>query len=161
MTLRLRNHAFSDWTAVTKAVFIEQDLETTPLQIITNTKPGITDKVLLNLANIGRLSVEFQRSRFYIDTCGYHSFPPYMPEETNKIWTISRTKEALTVLCNRVEVLNLVYAEYNKYCRRKWSKTSANFMFENGDLSSDYAKSMNPGETDIFSISSFLPKAKK
>ena len=131
-------------------MYIEQDLETTPLQIITNTKPGITDQVLLNLANIGRLRVEFQRSRFYIDTCAYRPFPPNMPEEKNKIWTISRTKEALTILCNRVEVLNLVYAEHNKYCNRKWSKTSANFMFENGDLSSDYTKSINPGKTGIF-----------
>ena len=131
-------------------MYIEQDLETTPLQIITNTKPGITDQVLLNLANIGRLSVEFQRSRFYIVTCGYRYFPPYMPEEKNKIWTISRTKEALTVLCNKVEVLNLVYAEHNKYCHRQWSKTSAQFMLENGDLSSDYTKSINPGKTGIF-----------
>ena len=73
-----------------------------------------------------------------------------MPEETNKIWTIRRTNEALTVLCNGVEVLNLVYAEVDKYCHRKWSKTSAQFMLENGDLSSDYTKSINPGKTEIF-----------
>ena len=129
---------------------MEQDLETTPLQIITNTEPGKTDQVLLYLANIGKLRVEFQRSRFYIETCGYCYFPPHMTEETNKIWTISRTKEALTILCNGVEVLNLVYAEYSKYCQRKWSKNSATFMLENGDLSSDYIKSMIPGKTDIF-----------
>ena len=144
------NKLFPEWTGLTRNSNINHDLETTPLQIITNTEPGNTDQALLYLANIGRLRVEFQRSRFYIETCGYRYFPPHMPEETNKIWTISRTKEALTILCNGVEVLNLVYAEVDKYCQRKWSKNSATFMLENGDLSSDYIKSMIPGKTDIF-----------
>ena len=79
-----------------------------------------------------------------------------MPEEKNKIWTISRTKEALTVLCNRVEVLNLVYAEVDKYCHRKWSKTSAKIKFISNDQASDYMRSMHPGIFhDLFSSMTF------
>ena len=134
-----------DWAAVTKNVKIEHDLEVTPLQIITNTKLGETDKVRLFFENIGKITIEFLHRRFSADLCGYRSFPANLPVETIKIWTISRTKEALTILCNGVEVLNLVYAEYDKYCARNWSKSTTKILFLVDDLSSDYMKTLSPG----------------
>ena len=125
---------------------ITHDLATTPLQIITNTRLGEVDFLNLEVKDKGRIMIFFKHKQFNIGTCGKHAFPPYMPEERNKIWTISRTKEALTILCNQLEVLNLVYAEYNKYCHRLWSKTSTVIKFPHNDLSSDYIRSSSQGK---------------
>ena len=125
---------------------ITHDLVVTPLQIITNTKLKEDDFVHLEVMNKGRIMINFRNQQLIIGTCGKHAFPPHLPKEKNKIWTISRTKEALTILCNGVEVLNLVYAEYNKYCHRLWSKTSRVMKFLYNDLSSDYIRSSSRGK---------------
>ena len=124
---------------------IAHDLVVTPLQIITNTKPKEVDSVNLEVRDKARILISFGSQQFIIGTCGRYGFPLNMPVETNKIWTISRTKEALTILCNGVEVLNLVYAEHNKYCHRLWSKTSTKLKFISNDQASDYMRSMHTG----------------
>ncbi|KAL5248875.1 hypothetical protein ACHWQZ_G017909 [Mnemiopsis leidyi] len=137
-----------DWTAVTKKVEINHDLETTPLQIITNTLLRQTDKVHVYVQHIGTIQISFQHRRFYILSCGDYEFPSDLPAEKDKIWTISRTKEALSILCNGVEVLNMVYAEFDKYCTRAWSQSSALIEFRSDDLASDYTKSLGQGACD-------------
>ena len=139
-----------DWTAVTKNVNIEQDLEVTPLQILTNTKLEGHDQAQLYFESIGRIKLEFRYRRFSFHYCGYRLFPGHLPVETIKTWTISRTKEALTILCNGVEVLNLVYAEYDKYCSRTWSKSSTKIKFENGDSASDYMQFLSQGMAKFY-----------
>ena len=138
----------ADWETVTRDVYLTHDLEETPLEILTTMKSGVAGNVNLEVQHIGSIKVEFQRKRFSVDSCGYRYFPPNLPEEKNKIWTIGRTKEALTIICNGVEVLNLVYAEYDKYCRRKWSKTSAKIKLIANDQASDFMRSMHPGIFD-------------
>ena len=127
-------------------MFINHDLETTPLQVFTNTELKRSDFVSMKFESGMYFRVEFCCTRFLTDLCGYPPFPPHLPEEVHKIWTISRTKEALTVLCNGVEVLNLVYAEVDKGCSMRWSKSSTKIMFRNDDLSSDYMKTLSPGK---------------
>ena len=117
----------------------------------------------LNIENLRVITIDIRRERFFTESCGHYSFSPQLPVETIKKWTISRTKEALTILCNGVEVLNLVSAEYDKYCARGWSKSSTKIKFMNGDMASDYEKSLSVGramsEVTIFYISStFIPR---
>ena len=119
----------------------------------------------LNIEHLRVITIDIrrERQRFYTESCGQYSFSPQLPVETIKIWTISRTKEALTILCNEVEVLNLIYAEYDKYCVRGWSKSSTKIKFVNGDRASDYEKSLSVGramfEVTIFNIlSTCIPR---
>ena len=131
---------------MTRDVDINHNLETTALQILTNSELGTSDIVYLGIRNIAMIHIEYRPRRFTIPSCGlYQKFPPHLPVEVNKVWTISRTKEALTILCNGVEVLNLVYAEINKYCTRSWSKSSSMINFRSDDLTSDYIKSLSKG----------------
>ena len=131
---------------MTRDVDINLDLETTALQILTIGELGTSDIVILIVQNIDIILIEYRPRRFSIPSCGYYpKFPPHMPVEVKKVWTISKTKEALTILCNGVEVLNLVYAEINKYCTRSWSKSSSMINFRSDDLTSDYIKSLSKG----------------
>ena len=129
---------------------INHDLEITPLQIITNTLLRQTDKVHFNVHHRGTIQISFQHRRFYISSCGDYEFPSDLPAERDKIWTISRTKEALSILCNGVEVLNMVYAEFDKYCTRAWSQSSSLIEFRSDDLASDYTKSLGQGMKTFF-----------
>ena len=130
---------FSDWIQVTKNLIIDHNLETAPLQIMTNTKLGVPDYVHLQVNYVGRMRIEFRNSRFWIENCGNHLFPSNLPTEQNKQWTISKTKEALTILCNNVEVLNLVYSSLSNFTRcNEWSGASTSLKFVSNDLASDY-----------------------
>ena len=91
------------------------------------------------------MMIEIGRRRFYIHNCGHHSFPN-LPEDLNKEWTISKTKEALTILCNGVEALNLVYDEVDIYCTRTWSKSATKINFRNSDKASDYRRTLQRGK---------------
>ena len=125
---------------------MDHNFKETPLQIMTNAKLGKYAYIMLVVENIGNLRIDFRYKRFNIYPCGTYAFPSNLPVEINKIWTISRTKEALTILCNGVEVLNLVYIEINEDCHSKWSKDSTKFTFGNQDDASDYAKSLGQGK---------------
>ena len=138
---------YSDWTSVKREVEMDHNLEKVPLQILSNVKLGEFLYIHLVVENIGFLRIEFRYKRFSIyPSCGNHAFPSNLPVEINKIWTISRTKEALTILCNGVEVLNLVYIEVDMNCFRAWSKDSTKITFGSQDDASDYAKSLGQGK---------------
>ena len=137
---------------------MDHNLEKVPLQITTNTELGQYAFIYLMVQNIGFLRIEFMLKRFGINPCGNYAFPSNLPVEINKIWTISRTKEALTILCNGVEVLNLVYIEDDMNCFRAWSKDSTKFTFGSQDDASDYAKSLSQGKFYLaLSVSSKVP----
>ena len=135
----------ADWEKAIQEVYVNHDLKESPIEILTTTKSGVVENIILEVQHIGKIKVESQRKRFSVDSCGHRDFPTHLPKEKNKIWTISRTKEALTILCNGVEVLNLVYAEVDKYCHRLWSKTSAKLKLISSNQASDYMRSFQPG----------------
>ena len=138
---------------MTKSVNINLDLEITPLQIMTNTLLGHSDNVRIYIVGVnGFITINFRHKIFQIDTCGHYAFPSHLLEERIKIWTISRTKEALTVLCNGVEVLNMVYAEYDKYCTRKWTKDSTIIKLWSDDLASDYMRILSEGKKVFWTL---------
>ena len=127
---------FTDWSPIKREVAIDHDLETTPLQVLTNTVVGQHGAVNLELPGFGKIRIDFRSRRFQIDRCGYHAFQN-LPDSLNKEWTISKTKEALTILCNAVEVLNLVYDEVDVYCTRIWSRDVTKIKFKNDDQASE------------------------
>ena len=118
---------------------INHNLETEQLQIITNTLPGKHESVMLLVNNIGTLSIEFHHRRFWVQNCGTHAFPSSLPAERDKQWTISKTKDVLTILCNGIEVLNLVYSDWtDSSCSNVWKKETTSFKFRSDDTASDY-----------------------
>ena len=137
---------YSDWTSVERNVEMDHDLEITPLQIMSNADSGKGFYISLKVENIGLLKIEFGHRRFYIYPCGRYPFPSNLPIESNKLWTISRTKEALTILCNGVEVLHVVYVEVDMDCLSAWSKDSTKITFESQDDASDYIRSLSQGK---------------
>ena len=146
----------SDWIQVTKNKDIDHNLEIAPLQIITNTKLGVSDNMYLHVNNIGAIKIEFSHSRFWVQNCGpYHDFPSSLPETGDKKWEISKTKETLTVLCNNVEVLNLIYSNVSESCSNSWSKNSSSLRFN--DWASDYYRNpFGQGKKCSFSYSCFF-----
>ena len=146
VTTKIIFSQYSDWTSVKREVEMDHNLEKVPLQILSNVKLGESSYIYLMVENIGFLRIEFMFKRFGIHPCGNYAFPSNLPVEVNKIWTISRTKEALTILCNGVEVLNLVYIEDDMNCFRAWSKDSTKITFGSQDDASDYAKSLGQGK---------------
>ena len=138
---------------MTKNVDINLDLEITPLQIMTNTLLGHADFVKFYVVGVnGFITISFRHRRFEINTCGNYAFPSHLPEETIKMWTISRTKEALTILCNGVLVLNMVYAEYDIYCTRKWTIDSTIIKLWSDDLASDYMRILSEGQRIFWTL---------
>ena len=129
---------FPDWSLITREVAIDHDLEAIPLQVLTNTVVGKEDVVNLELPGVGKIRIDFRYRRFQIDRCGLYSFQS-LPDSLNKEWTISKTKEALTIQCNGVEVLNLVYVDStNSQCQIIWSKDVSQVKFKSDDRASDY-----------------------
>ena len=120
-------------------VDINHNLETDQLQILTNTQPGKHESVVLYFINVGKLSIEFLHKRFWVQNCGTPAFPSSLPAEGDRQWTISKTKDALTILCNGIEVLNLVYTDStDSSCSNVWTKESTSFKFLSNDFASDY-----------------------
>ena len=148
-----------DWSPITRNEVIDHDLEATPLKILTDTALGINDFVNLLVMSLGKIRIDFKHKRFSIDSCGSYGFVN-LPEDLNKEWTISKTKEALTILCNGVEVLNLVYDEVDIYCTRLWSKATSQIRFMNDDSASDNWRPLLEGKITnyIIFLKNVLPK---
>ena len=143
---------FPDWSPIKKELAIDHDLEAIPLQVLTNTVVGQNGAVNLELPGFGKIRIDFRYRRFQIDRCGNYGFQN-LPDSLNKEWTISKTKEALTILCNGVEVLNLVYDEVDIYCTRIWSRDVTKIKFKNDDRASDFWRPLLAGK-----IANSLPK---
>ena len=82
-----------------------------------------------------------------------------LPEAVYKEWTISKTQETLTVLCNGVEVINLVYAEVTvEPCSATWSKNVTKIQFTDSDTASDLRKYQTLGMQNLRVEDYFLEK---
>ena len=112
---------------------------------------GGDDKVSFNVQNIGQIVIDFgwKNKGFSIGSCGSYLFPTYELVDGTKIWTISRTKEALSVLSNDVEVLNVVFADVAPACAEVWSRSSEIIIFNPNDLASEYIRYSSQGIVSI------------
>ena len=135
---------------------MDHDLGAIPLQILTNAKVGEDKQISVNVQNIGNIVINFtwkmKYRGFSIGSCGNYPFPGHLPKEVNKIWTISRTKEAVTILSNEVEVLNLVFTDVGEGCVKTWSGSSTKIIFATGDLASDYKRTLIQGMAYLINI---------
>ena len=120
-----------DWTAVQRRVYIPLDLETTPLEIRTDSTLGSKDRVVVRFVTTqrkfaGGVEISFSSTpQYYLWDCTTSStnFPSNLPSEVDKVWRITLDKTAvIRVLlhCNGVEVLNILMSD-NTCDRSDWS----------------------------------------
>ena len=108
------------------------DLESTPLQIKTNSTAGSWDRIFVRTftteedeewSYIGTVGVMFTSPmRYYIAYCtyGWTSLPVQPPDEVDKIWTIQKNTTTLSIECNGVEVNNKFSESSDHRCLSRW-----------------------------------------
>ena len=99
------------------------------------------------MQNADMIYIEINNKRYQIYSCNYGGWTNFgkFPADVNKEWTFTKTKEALTILCNGVEVVNLVYAEQYHYCTKRWSKDVTKIRFHSHDSASVRWKPVTQG----------------
>ena len=130
---------------------IDADLETSPLEIKTDSSVGSNEEVIVWFSTsegdrAGDVILYFTSTPQYeLWACTSRTnFPTELPTDTNKVWRITLTKTSgirLVIHCNDVEVLNVLMSDstcdnnrWNKY----WSRDVKKARFASSDTASDY-----------------------
>ena len=145
------NLQITGWLPVQQSVELEWDLESTPLEIRTNSVLGSNDMVNVYFYSAkgeyaGAVSLRFTYTLQYdLGWCrSWTTLPVTPPSATDKVWRISLTRTAgvrLVIHCNDVEVLNTLlsqatcsYSGWSTY----WNRDVTKIMFLPSDKASDY-----------------------
>nr|AFK75460.1 putative secretory peptide-50 [Pleurobrachia bachei] len=117
------------WSPVVPGTYIQFDLESTPLQIKTNSTAGSGELIAVytytaDLSYIGGVLVQFNSPiQYIISYCNtsWASLSVQPGDEADKIWTIWKTATALSIECNGVEVLNYQFSDsVGAKCASQW-----------------------------------------
>ncbi|XP_063686416.1 uncharacterized protein LOC134820124 [Bolinopsis microptera] len=139
----------SNWLPVKREVKIEWDLESTPLEIRTNSVLGSDNMVYVDFYSAGG---EFAGAvaLFFTSTPQYNlswctsstNFPVNLPSTADKVWRITRTAGVRVVIhCNEVEVLNIMISLATcdgSWWSTIWNTDVAKIKFSSSDTASDY-----------------------
>ncbi|KAL5263940.1 hypothetical protein ACHWQZ_G005132 [Mnemiopsis leidyi] len=148
------NDKKGNWTAVKPAV----DLETTPLEIKTNSTLGCRDEVYVYFYNsqgeyAGAVWISFTSTPQYgLGWCSsFTNFTSNLPAAVDKVWRISLTRTSgirLQIHCNDVEVVNTLLSDDTcySYWREYWSRDVEKIAFPEYDTASDYYRLYQQGE---------------
>eukprot|EP00116_Pleurobrachia_bachei_P011823 sb/3472085/ len=121
----------TNWTAriTGEDIYLLWDLETTPLQIKTDSTVSSDEEINDNAPL--RLGLDL---------------PVQPPVEVDKIWMISKTETALIITCNDVEVLNYVFADSSENCEFKWGGDKVDHIgiYNDYDTASDFYRAGTP-----------------
>ena len=137
----------------------EIDLETTPLEIKTNSAIGSGDYVKVLFYSVksrraGGFELHFNSTLQYeISECSsYTNFSTNPPADVNKIWRITKTRTSgirLQIHCNDVEVLNILMSDTtcsSSSWSTYWNRDIEKIYFGNSDTASDYYKLSHQGD---------------
>ena len=145
------------WLPVQRGVKIEWDLQSTPLEIRTNSVLGSYEmaRVFFYSAGgwpAGRVSLQFTVDLQYFPGGCSNSWiylPVTPPSATEKVWRITLTKTAgvrVVIHCNEVEVLNKLLSSCTHSERRSiWNQDVASIEFYYSERASDYYRPQ-PGD---------------
>ena len=134
-------------------MYIDHDLENSPLQIKTNSEVGSNEQVRLSFytaqqylaGGIYLYFSSFLKFKLFGCSNSYTNFPTDLPSETDKVWTITLTrssgKKRVVIHCNDKEVLNVVLS--NTTCSDSrwstyWSRDVEKIEFYISDKASDF-----------------------
>ena len=138
-----------------RGVFIEWDVESTPLEIRTNSVLGSDDRVYVTFFSAGGEyagDVQFYFAstlQYWLGWCtqSWTNLPVTAPSANDKVWRITLTKTAgvrVVIHCNEVEVLNTLISEATCSDSRwstYWNNDVTKIKFESSDTASDGYKS--------------------
>ena len=144
------------WTAVKPAV----DLETTPLELKTDSTLGSRDEIDIIFHNslrqpAGCVEIHFDSTpKYWLYWCtgSPANFPSTLPTAVDKVWRISLTRTSdirLQIHCNDLEVLSFLLSD--ETCDRSdwrdyWSRDIERLLFFYEDTASDYYRLYQHGE---------------
>ncbi|KAL5247686.1 hypothetical protein ACHWQZ_G019543 [Mnemiopsis leidyi] len=132
---------------------INYDLENSPLLVKTNSEVGSYQGVEVYFYNAeedlaGGVRLLFSSSlKYWLSLCSgsFTDFPTAIPQETNKVWKITLTRNSggirLVITCNNKEVLNVVLSDTtctDDKWSRIWSRDVVKIKFTSWDEASDY-----------------------
>ena len=134
-----------------REVYIDADLETSTLEIKTESSLGSDEKIEVRfytsyLSHVGGVILHFTSiPRYQLQYCTFRTnFSTELPTDTNKVWRISLTRTSgirLVIHCNEVEVLDLLMSESTcsdfKWSIH-WSRDVEKIYFSSLDTASDY-----------------------
>ena len=114
---------------------IKFDIDSTPLQIQTDSVPGSGDvswvRFIDPASDIGPgISIKFtDPASYFIGYCLESYFT--LPGTNNyRIWTFTKQDSTLQLLCNGEEIFNFKYDEFpEKDCRNMWSSDFSQMLF--------------------------------
>ena len=151
------------WIAVQRNVLIDIDINTTPLEIRSDSELRTRDEAEVYFytsqgVTAGGVKFNFYYSpQYFIYRCSedWTEFPTNPPTARVKVWSImvtrSSSKMGLQILCNGKEVLNTVLSvsECPKFWDRwfydYWNRDIAKIGFSKWDTMSDYYRPYQPG----------------
>ena len=148
--IKYQCHISDYWITIETNVFYETDFEQYPLQIKTDSVNG--DGTLIDLTVYDESTEAYDEYfayiyirfndviQFMVSDCVTTEipFPTTPPSEQDKVWTLRRNSTALTIECNDVEVVEVIYSDYGDTCVSVWSTDIAKIMFyPNLDTASD------------------------
>ena len=135
-----------------RSVKIEWDLESTPLEIRTNSVLGSDDRVDVFFysaggESAGAVALYFTSTlKYYLNWCStsWTNLPVTAPSDTDKVWRITLTRTAgirLVIHCNDVEVLNTLLSQAtcsDSGWSTVWNRDVTKIMFHPSETASDY-----------------------
>ena len=166
---KIVNQHNAGWLPVERDVKINFDLETTPLEIKTDSVAGSSDKIFVNFFDqqdeyAGGVKIFFSSMQYSLVDCLYPSqgydFSTSPTTDDNKVWRITLVKTSDTrrvvIHCNEVEVLIVMLSA--DFCEGSGSDWSTNWMrdvtrikFTIYDGASNFYQIHKPGRTSSYS----------
>jgi hypothetical protein len=148
-------HYQAGWLRVAREVVIEFDLETTPLEIKTNStlKSGQEVDVWFSTSQghpaAGICFTLTSPPQYFLYDCRSRTdFPTILPSAIDRVWRVTLTRTAgirLKVHCNEVEVLNILISHStcsDSMWSDYWSREIAEIFFTSWDDASDFYRPM-------------------
>jgi len=138
-----------DWTAVTRDVKIDFDLQQNPLQIKTSAAAGSDKEVFVYFYEsintlAGGIVIRFQNPQiqYWVLYCKHEYIPfPITPaEDQDKVWTIIRTGTGFKIECNGVQVLDYNLSSCTHEDKDFWNNEVKMIRFDKTDTASDEYK---------------------
>ena len=151
----------SDWTASgERDVYIDYDIETYPLQIMTDSVMGSEDWLYVTFyqadGSVKRgIKVKFTAPpSYWIGHCSSNEATFTAPEEQVRIWTYTMTDTSLILACNGVEIVNYLFSESTRdECVSQWIRDAGKIKFrsdsEGTDTASDKYRAKPTGKSIV------------
>ena len=151
----------SGWSVVTRDDEIEFDLETTPLEIMTNSTFGSNEELNVNFLSAqgetaGGISIVLNFHPLYrFHNCmeAALSFSATFPFDTTRIWRITLTRSSteirVKIHCNNEEVLNVLLSDNVCFSmlddwKTSWGEDVAKIKFPSSSSAADLYRAYKP-----------------